>query len=132
MIIPFRRIAHARLVAVIVAALILCTCSVVSVHKIDVRQGNALEEETVEQLEVGMNAEQVRFLLGNPVIDDSYHTDRWDYVYYFKPGDGPAEQRSLTVFFEDGQVVRIEPPQSADPADENRSVSGGRRIDLAS
>jgi outer membrane protein assembly factor BamE len=83
---------------------------VFEVHKVDVRQGNALEQEAVERLEVGMNEEQVRFLLGNPIIDDSYHPNRWDYVYYYKPGDGPVEHRRLTVFFENGEVVRIERP----------------------
>jgi outer membrane protein assembly factor BamE len=96
----------------------LGACSVFEVHKIDVRQGNALEAQAVEQLRVGMNTEQVRFLLGSPMIDDSYHADRWDYVYYFKPGDGPLQQRRLTVFFQDGQVVRIERPEiQADTAE---------------
>jgi len=100
-----------RLAACIVAGLTSAGCSVFSVHRIDVRQGNALEQQAVRQLEIGMNAEQVRFLLGNPVVDDSYHANRWDYVYYYKPGDGRVQQRKLTVFFKDGQVVRIDPPQ---------------------
>jgi outer membrane protein assembly factor BamE len=111
MIITPRRIKQLHLIAPIIAGL-LSACSVFSVHKIDVQQGNALEQKTVEQLEVGMNTEQVLYLLGNPIIDDSYHANRWDYVYYFKPGDEPAQRRKLTVFFEDGQVVRIERPQT--------------------
>ncbi|MBA2408868.1 MAG: outer membrane protein assembly factor BamE [Gammaproteobacteria bacterium] len=92
-------------------SLVLAGCSVFSVHRIDVRQGNALKERDVKQLELGMNPEQVTYLLGNPLIDDSYHTDRWDYVYYYDPGYGKTEQRRLTVFFESGQVIRIKRPQ---------------------
>jgi outer membrane protein assembly factor BamE len=105
---PFVR---ARLSSLAIAGLMLAGCSVFEVHRIDVRQGNALEQKAVEQLKVGMTEEQVRYLLGNPVIDDSYHANRWDYVYYYNPGDGPTEQRQLTLFFEDGQVVRIERPR---------------------
>lgn len=107
------RIRQACLTFFVVTSLMLTGCSVFSVHRIDVRQGNALKQRDVEQLEIGMNPEQVTYLLGNPMIDDSYHTDRWDYVYYYDPGYGQTEQRRLTVFFENGQVVRIESPQAA-------------------
>jgi outer membrane protein assembly factor BamE len=96
--------------ACIVVGLLLASCSVFSVHRIDVRQGNALEPQAIEQLEVGMTEEQVRYLLGSPMISDSYHDNRWDYVYYYDPGDGPVKQRQMTVFFEDGQVVKIKRP----------------------
>jgi len=113
MTIALARVRQAGLISLVTASLLLASCSVFSVHRIDVRQGNALKQSDVEQLEIGMNPEQVTYLLGNPVIDDSYHTNRWDYVYYYDPGYGETEQRRLTVFFEDGQVVRIERPQTA-------------------
>ncbi len=85
-----------------------CSSGLLSVHKIDVQQGNSLELETTNQIKVGMNADQVLFLLGHPMITDSFHTDRWDYLYYFKPGAGEVEKRRLTLFFEDDAVSRIE------------------------
>jgi outer membrane protein assembly factor BamE len=109
MIISFNPIKQCLSVSIL--STLLSACTVFRIHEIDVQQGNALDQKAMTQLEVGMNAEQVRYLLGNPLIDDSYHANRWDYVYYFKPGHGPAHRRKLTVFFENGQVVRIEQPQ---------------------
>jgi outer membrane protein assembly factor BamE len=108
----FNRPGKLPLIALLLAPSMLGACSGFMVHRIDVRQGNALEPEAVEQLEVGMTTEQVRYLLGNPMIDDSYHVHRWDYVYYFDPGEGQTRERQLTVFFKHGEVVRIKPPQT--------------------
>lgn len=93
------------------AALAGCSSGLLSVHRIDVQQGNALAQEAVEQLEVGMNKEQVRYLLGSPMVTDPFRPQRWDYVYYFKPGNGAPEERRLTVFFQGDRVVRIENPE---------------------
>lgn len=90
-----------------------CGSGLLSVHKIDVQQGNALTASSVARLRVGMMPEQVRFLLGHPMVIDPFHEDRWYYVYYFKPGNGQFEERRVTVFFNDGRVVRIERPESA-------------------
>ena len=104
-------IAKPCLAVVIATSFMLTACSVFSIHHVDVRQGNALEPKNIDQLEIGMTPAQVRYLLGDPMIDDSYHANRWDYVYYYDPGKGPVEERKLTVFFDDGQVVKIEGPQ---------------------
>ena len=90
-----------------------CGSGLLTVHKIDVQQGNALNEDSVDQLRVGMMPEQVRFLLGHPLVIDPFHGDRWYYVYYFKPGNGQVEERKVTIFFNDGRVARIEKPEKA-------------------
>ncbi|MBK1672348.1 hypothetical protein CKO35_03345 [Ectothiorhodospira shaposhnikovii] len=85
-----------------------CSSGLLSVHRPDVQQGNAIEESQLEQIQVGMNQRQVRFLLGEPVLKDPFQGDRrWDYVYYLKPGDGPAAYRRVIIFFEDGLVSEI-------------------------
>ncbi len=110
--------------AVLMAAVKLMGCSsgFLSVHKIDVQQGNALNPESVELITLGMNTEQVRYLLGYPVVTDLFHPDRWSYIYYFKPGNGHVENRRLTVYFNNDRVVRIEKPDSTKFA--SRSGSG--------
>lgn len=75
--------------------------------KIDVRQGNYVSQDMVAQLKPGQTKDQVRFILGTPLIVDAFHTDRWDYVYRFQPGRGPLEQRRLIVYFEDNRLVRV-------------------------
>lgn len=79
------------------------------VYRIDIQQGNYLEEDVIEQVEPGMTRSQVRFLLGTPMVADPFHAERWDYVYYFKRGRGRSpEMRHLTVYFEDDAVTRME------------------------
>lgn len=92
----------------LISALSGCSSGLLSVHRIDIQQGNALAQESVRKLEVGMDQEQVRYLLGNPLVTDMFRPERWDYVYYFKPGNGDPDEHRVTVFFNNGQVVRIE------------------------
>ncbi len=78
-------------------------------YRIDIRQGNLVTQEMVGQLKAGMSREQVRFLLGTPMLADVFHPDRWDYVYFFKPGNKPedTQQRRLIVYFEDEKLVSV-------------------------
>jgi outer membrane protein assembly factor BamE len=78
-------------------------------YRIDVRQGNLVTQEMVAQLKPGQTREQVRFILGTPLVADVFHADRWDYVYRFQPGrdDREFQQRRLIVYFEDGKLARL-------------------------
>ncbi len=79
------------------------------VYRINIQQGNLLDEEQIEQLEVGMTRKQVRFLLGTPMVDDPFHQERWDYLYYLALGrKTPLKSHMLTVYFEGDVVSRIE------------------------
>jgi outer membrane protein assembly factor BamE len=73
----------------------------------DVRQGNMVTQEMVAKLRPGMTMDQVRFVLGTPLITDIFHADRWDYVYRFQPGLGEVVERKFTAFFADGKLVRV-------------------------
>ncbi|MRR50548.1 MAG: outer membrane protein assembly factor BamE [Rhodocyclaceae bacterium] len=81
--------------------------SSLSPYKIDVRQGNFVSQEMVASLKPGMSRDQVRFILGTPMVADIFHADRWDYVYRLQPGKGELQQRRLVVFFQDGKLVRV-------------------------
>jgi outer membrane protein assembly factor BamE len=75
------------------------------VYRANISQGNIVEEEDLDQVEVGMTRSQVRFLLGTPMIADPFHQDRWDYVYYVKIGRNDASaKRWITILF-DGEMV---------------------------
>ena len=89
-------------------------------YRMNIQQGNYLEAEAVDQLEIGMTESQVRFLIGTPMVADPFNANRWDYVFYFKVGRTRNEVVSrLTVWFEDGQVVRIDRPESYEQADDD-------------
>jgi len=78
------------------------------VYKIDIQQGNQLDAEAVDQVEIGMTQSQVRYILGSPVVNDTFQKDRWDYMYYFKGGRAKTpEQRWLIIEFSDGRVSAI-------------------------
>jgi len=67
-----------------------------------------IDAADVEKLQVGMNKRQVRFVLGTPAITDPFHADRWDYVYYLKPGRGEPQLQSISIYFEGDVVTRLE------------------------
>ena len=71
------------------------------VYRIDVEQGNIVTQEMVDQLKPGMNRRQVRFILGTPLIEDSFNQDRWDYQYVMSNGSEIKAENKLSVFFED-------------------------------
>ncbi len=76
------------------------------VYRLDVQQGNLLDQTDIEAILPGMTRSQVRYLLGTPVANDPFRTDRWDYMYYLKPGKSRrTTQRWLIVWF-DGEIVR--------------------------
>ena len=79
-----------------------------SPYKIDIQQGNFVSPEMVGQLKPGMSKEQVRFVLGTPLLTDIFHGDRWDYVYWREASSGKREQRKLAVFFADGKLTRLD------------------------
>ena len=81
--------------------------ALVNPWKIDVRQGNFVSQSMVAQLKPGQTREQVRFILGSPLITDVFHADRWDYVYRFTSGSGAILDRRLTVFFQGNKLSRV-------------------------
>jgi outer membrane protein assembly factor BamE len=77
-------------------------------YRINVQQGNALTQEMVAKLKLGMTRSQVRFVLGTPMVQDAFHSNRWDYVYLFTEGHKETRTRRLTVIFDGERLVRLE------------------------
>ena len=76
------------------------------VYEVDVQQGNKLEPQDIEAIKVGMTRNQVRYLLGTPVVNDLFRDDRWDYIYYFRAGRSKTPERRWLIVWFDGNVVR--------------------------
>lgn len=90
--------------------LVLCATLVSGgcVYRATISQGNLIEQEDLDQVAIDMTRNQVRFLLGTPMIDDPFHADRWDYVYYLKVGrDDATFERWVSIFFENDRVSEI-------------------------
>ena len=87
------------------------------VYRASIAQGNLIKEEDLDQLEIGMTTNQVRFLLGTPMVDDPFRKQRWDYVYYLKLGREDATfKRWVSVFFENDVVSEIRKDQELAPS----------------
>lgn len=105
---------HAAIWLPLLAALLLAGCQsisswvppIIQPYRPDLQQGNVVTSEMVEQLRPGMSREQVRFLLGTPLMTSLFHQDRWDYVYVLKRGKrGEEEIRRMTVYFKDNRMA---------------------------
>jgi outer membrane protein assembly factor BamE len=78
------------------------------VYKLDINQGNYLSQDAVNKLKVGQTKQQVRFLLGTPLLVSSFRPDRWDYVYEFIRQGYVVDHRTFTVYFVDDKLARWE------------------------
>lgn len=77
------------------------------VYRLAIQQGNIVTQEMVDQLEPGMTRRQVSYILGTPLIQDSFHQNRWDYFYSLRDPEGDTSQERLTVYFSNDQLTHI-------------------------
>lgn len=77
-------------------------------YRIVVQQGNFVSSEMLAQLKVGMTADQVRFTLGTPLLNDVFHAQRWDYIFRLQRSSGEVTTSRVTVFFKDDRVASFE------------------------
>ncbi len=82
--------------------------NVVTPYKVDVVQGNFVSREQVEALQIGMGRQQVRDILGTPLVTSLFHADRWEYVFTLKRPGVEVQTRKLTVFFKGDALERFE------------------------
>ena len=114
------------------AAIAACLLSLTTacVYRINIQQGNYLDQAAVNQIKPGMTRSQVRYLLGTPLATNPFDDTRWDYVYYFKVGHSEhVDERRVTVFFDGDKVARIiKPPDAVAAAQERRlaKIKNGR------
>ncbi|WP_299734959.1 outer membrane protein assembly factor BamE [uncultured Endozoicomonas sp.] len=76
-------------------------------YKIDVQQGNVITQEMINQLRPGMSRAQVQYVMGTPLLEDTFNPNRWDYVYSMQPGGQDREQKNVTLFFEEDKLQSI-------------------------
>lgn len=101
----------AALIFTLVSTALLSSCGSVTsfafpgVYRLNIPQGNIITQEMVDQLRPGLTKRQVNFILGTPLVKDTFNQDRWDYLYSFQPGGGERVQERLTVYFENNQLT---------------------------
>ena len=110
----------------LILSVVLAGC-MLAPHKIDIQQGNYVDQQMVAKLKPEMTRSQVRFILGTPLVADVFHPNRWDYVYLTGKAGDVRRQRKITIVFDgdrlkfiDGDVVASEnltraPAETANP-----------------
>jgi outer membrane protein assembly factor BamE len=81
---------------------------VLSPYRPDIQQGNFVSQEMLNQLKVGQTRDQVKFILGTPLLTDIFHADRWDYPFYLARGNGELTTSRVSVYFKDNKVERVD------------------------
>ena len=83
------------------------TVPVLKPYKMDIQQGNVVTSKMLLQLRPGMTKSQVRFIMGTPLVVDSFHENRWDYFYQMRQGGKVIEQRRVILEFEKDLLTRV-------------------------
>lgn len=106
---PVRRLAMLSLLALLTACSSAPNLFIFpGVHQIPIAQGNFVEDEQLEDLQLGMTRAQVQFVLGTPLMMDSFDLDRWDYRYIYAFPNGERTEKSITLFFENNALIKVE------------------------
>lgn len=96
-----------NLISLVLIAFLLTGCSAFRVHKIDVDQGNILNEQEVERLRPGMSQEQVKEIMGTPVLVNIFTPNRVEYVYTFQSGYEKMKEKRVLLIFQNGRLRDI-------------------------
>jgi len=101
--------------------------SVITPYKIDIVQGNFVSREQAAALKEGMGRNQVRDILGTPLLNSIFHADRWDYVFTFKRQGTEPQARRVTVFFKDDVLTKVQADALPSEAEFVASLDSGRK-----
>jgi outer membrane protein assembly factor BamE len=122
----------------VAAAIVLPGCETVreyipkldslAVYKIDINQGNYLSQDMVDKLKVGMTKQQVKVVLGTPLVTSAFRDSRWDYVYEFARQGKLREHRQFTVYFDQDKLARWEGDQMPESVVELNRLAGDKAL----
>ncbi len=95
------------------ACLTISACSYVvenlpGVYRLEIQQGNIIDQTMVDQLRPGMSKRQVIFVMGSPMLSNFFHKNRWKYIYYRKSGDGDKTKKQLVLFFNEDELTGVQ------------------------
>jgi len=103
---------------------VLCLPATGCVYRINIQQGNFLNQSAVDTIKPGMTRSQVRYLLGTPMVADTFNKERWDYIYYLKIGRSRhVDSRRVTVYFDGDKVARLDKPTAEEAAKQDATAA---------
>lgn len=93
-----------KLFVILISSLTIVNCSMFKIHQVQIQQGNIIDPKQVAQLKPGMSSQQVRDLLGTPVMVDTFRDHRYHYIYRLQIGDKLINQKHLIVLFKNDRL----------------------------
>jgi len=122
-----------RISILVLSCLLINACSLFRPFRVDVNQGNVVEQAQIDQLQEGMTKRQVQFVMGTPLVVDPFHLQRWDYIYSIQEGYSPRVQRRVSLHFEGQRLARMEgdlEPEAAEPLEVAAEAEAGRNEEV--
>ena len=98
-----------RIIAILILGTLLTSCSLFHVHKMDIEQGNIINPEITSQLHKGMSEAEVKAIMGNPVLVNTFSPDEVDYIYTMQKGYKNREEQRVNLTFHHGALATISP-----------------------
>ena len=97
-----------KVITLLLSVLLLSSCSIPRIFQVVVSQGNLVDQEMLDKLEIGMTESQVKFVMGTPLISDTFYPNRWDYFTSVTQGENTYTNQKITLYFKDNKLVSWE------------------------
>jgi len=97
-----------RLIITLLLSLFIFSLTSCTTYKLDIQQGNVVSEESASRLRVGMTPEEVKAIVGTPLLHDDFQQQRWDYVFYLNKAGKQVERKDMILIFENNKLARIQ------------------------
>ena len=92
----------------LLVSIVITSCSLPKTYEVVIAQGNLVDQEMIDKLEVGMTESQVKFVMGTPLIADTFYPERWDYFTSVTQGSKTYTEQKIILYFEDNKLARWE------------------------
>ena len=90
----------------LLVSIVITSCSLPKTYEVVISQGNLVDQKMIDKLEVGMTESQVKFVMGTPLISDTFYPNRWDYFTSVTQGSKTYTEQKITLYFEDYKLAR--------------------------
>ena len=97
-----------KVITLLLSVLLLSNCSIPRIFQVVISQGNLVDQEMLDKLEIGMTESQVKFVMGTPLISDTFYPNRWDYFTSVTQGENSYTNQKITLYFKDNKLVSWE------------------------
>lgn len=97
-----------KVITLLLPILLLSSCSIPRIFQVVISQGNLVDQEMLDKLEIGMTESQVKFVMGTPLISDTFYPNRWDYFTSVTQGENSYTNQKITLYFKDNKLVSWE------------------------